>query len=149
MFNLNSGDAAILDDKIAKQAERRNRHIRMGSSAGEQGVHNDFTGETAIAVNDPGNAVPPIFEYSHDSGGCVVTGGYVYRGRVIAGLQGAYVFADYCLGRISALVQRDGHVVDQRTFSTEVPQLASFGEDADGELYALSLEGPVYRLAEG
>ena len=28
----------------------------------------------------PANAVPPVYEYSHDDGGCVVTGGYVYRG---------------------------------------------------------------------
>jgi hypothetical protein len=73
----------------------------------------------------------------------------VYRGKAIAGLQGAYVFADFCLGRINALVQQDGRVVDQRTFAAEVPQLASFGEDGNGELYALSLDGPVYRLAAG
>ena len=28
-----------------------------------------------------------------------------------------------------------------------VPRLVSFGEDARGRLYAVSLNGPVYRLA--
>ena len=119
------------------------------SSGGENYGWNRFEGSHPYQGPDPGNAVPPIFEYSHETGGCVVTGGYVYRGKAIAGLQGAYVFADFCLGRISALVQRDGRVVDQRTFAAEAPQLASFGEDGNGELYALSLDGPVYRLAAG
>ena len=50
----------------------------------------------------------PIFELSHDDGNCSVTGGYVYRGQAIPALHGAYVFADYCVGELIALVQRDG-----------------------------------------
>jgi hypothetical protein len=30
----------------------------------------------------------------------------------------------------------------------EVPRLASFAEDASGRIYALSLEGPVYRITQ-
>ena len=146
-FDRLTGDLWIGD--VGQNAWEEVDFQPASSSGGENYGWNRFEGSHPYQGSDPGNAVPPIFEYSHDTGGCVVTGGYVYRGRAIAGLQGAYVFADYCLGRVSALVQRDGHVVDQRTFSAEVPQLASFGEDADGELYALSLEGPVYRLAAG
>ena len=39
-----------------------------------------------------------------------------------------------------------GHASDVRMQPTTVPSLASFGEDAAGELYAISLEGPLYRL---
>jgi hypothetical protein len=47
-------------------------------------------------------------------------------------------------------VLTDGdRIIDEREFDAEVPQLASFGEDASGELYALSLSGPVYRLVAG
>jgi glucose/arabinose dehydrogenase len=97
----------------------------------------------------PPNHVPPIAEYSHDSGACVVTGGYVYRGEAIPDLWGAYVFADYCLGKLTAIVQRGGRVVARRILGPRVPQVASFGEDGTGELYALSLEGQVYRLVAG
>ena len=42
---------------------------------------------------------------------------------------------------------RDGKVVEQRDLGLSVPGLSSFGVDASGELYALSLGGEVYRLA--
>ncbi|GBC87243.1 hypothetical protein HRbin12_01246 [bacterium HR12] len=90
-------------------------------------------------------SVLPVYEYPHDGAVCAVTGGYVYRGRAIPELRGAYVFGDFCDGALQALVLRDGRAV-HRELGPVVPALASFGEDADGELYALSLEGPLYRL---
>ena len=95
----------------------------------------------------PPNAVAPVYEYSHDDGRCVVTGGYVYRGSAIPSLGGAYVFADFCAGRLEAIRVHDGRVTTHAYLGPTVPELASFGEDADGELYALSLAGDVYRLA--
>jgi glucose/arabinose dehydrogenase len=94
-----------------------------------------------------GPVVPPMFEYSHQGGGCVVTGGYVYRGSAIPQLRGAYVFADFCLGRIMALRLEGGRVVGPRWLGATVGSLASFGEDQQGELYALSLDGGVYKIA--
>jgi hypothetical protein len=93
--------------------------------------------------------VLPVFEYSHEGGGCVVTGGYVYRGADIPNLVGSYVFADFCLGRLTALRLKDGKVVGDRSFDVTIPQLSSFGEGKDGELYAISLAGPIYRIEAG
>ena len=45
----------------------------------------------------------PIAEYSHDEGGCSITGGYVYRGLEYPVLSGAYFFGDYCTGNIWSL----------------------------------------------
>ena len=92
--------------------------------------------------------IPPIYEYPHGDGSCVVTGGYVYRGRAIPALLGAYVFGDFCRGRLEAIRVAGGEVVEHRFLGPEVVQnLSSFGEDGSGELYALSLSGGVYRLA--
>jgi peptide/nickel transport system ATP-binding protein len=44
---------------------------------------------------------------------------------------------------------RDGRVVDHRVLGPVVSNLSSFGQDARGELYAMSLDGPLYRLAPG
>jgi len=91
-------------------------------------------------------AVDPVFDYAHSDGGCVVTGGYVYRGEAIPDLAGIYVFADFCLGAIEGL-RLDGDQVVHDQLGATVQAVSSFGEDAQGELYVLSLAGGVYRLA--
>jgi glucose/arabinose dehydrogenase len=100
-------------------------------------------------ASPPANAVPPVYEYPHEGGRCVVTGGYVYRGNAVAALRGAYVFGDFCTGRLEAIRVSDGRVTMHGYLGPTVPELASFGEDGDGELYALSLAGGVYRFAPG
>lgn len=105
-----------------------------------EGTH-PFEGEL-----DSPETVPPVHEYPLNGSACVVTGGYVYRGKDIPALAGAYVFADFCLGRLDALRLRDGHEPQVVELGPIIENLASFGEDANGELYALSLSGPVYRL---
>jgi glucose/arabinose dehydrogenase len=97
----------------------------------------------------PPKAVGAIYEYSHSTGGCVVTGGYVYRGSAITALDGAYVFADYCTGVMTALVQRNGRIVGKKVLATKLQSVASFGEDQNGELYVLLLSGTVFRIAPG
>jgi glucose/arabinose dehydrogenase len=93
----------------------------------------------------PPDAIPPVYEYNHQSGGCAITGGFVYRGSAIPGLRGWYVFGDFCLGGLNALQLAGGRSIEE-TLHANVPELSSFGEDQDGELYALSLAGGVYRL---
>lgn len=90
----------------------------------------------------PPGAVEPEYEYSHAGGECSVTGGYVYRGRALASLlDGVYLFADFCGGALMGL--RDGKAEDLKM---HIDSPSSFGEDAAGEVYVLSLSGPVYRL---
>ena len=91
--------------------------------------------------------VPPVHTYRHGADGCSVTGGYVYRGADVASARGRYFFGDYCSGRVWSLRIAGGKAASVRRESFDVPALSSFGEDARGELYLASLEGPVYRLA--
>ncbi len=95
----------------------------------------------------PANWTRPVFEYSHADGGCAIIGGYVYRGTAVRGLWGAYLFSDNCLGGIAALRMRDGRVVSERGMGVDAASPSSFGEDANGELYVLSLSGGVYRIS--
>ena len=94
----------------------------------------------------PGKLVMPIAEYSH-SQGCSVSGGYVYRGASVAAAQGRYFYGDYCSGRIWSLRISGGKATDLRQESLRVSNLTSWGEDARGELYAVSGSGTVYKLA--
>jgi glucose/arabinose dehydrogenase len=82
---------------------------------------------------EPG-LIAPLYDYTHGVG-CAIIGGYVYRGDAIQSLQGHYVFADNCSGRVWAYDCTTGDVTD--LFSIPM-QLTSFGEDLDGELYVLN-----------
>jgi glucose/arabinose dehydrogenase len=98
-----------------------------------------------VALDPPSPLVFPIFDYGHDVG-CSVTGGYVYRGRSIPQARGRYFFGDYCSGDVLSLRVVDGKATDVRREPFSVSSLSSFGEDARGELYLVSLDGAVYKL---
>ena len=113
----------------------------------------------------------PIHEYPNDanymvvlgggsqtnSDGCSVTGGYVYRGSKIKGLNGYYIFGDYCSGNIwtfkvindkaTSLTNRTKEInLGNGEFTTYI---SSFGEDADGELYIVEYNGGIYKIDQG
>ena len=98
-------------------------------------------------------AVDPIYDYAR-SGSQSVTGGYVYRGRALPALQGAYFFADFAGNSVFSLT-RDGDgpvtVVNETENLNDglftLSNIASFGEDLDGELYIVDYgAGALYRI---
>ena len=94
----------------------------------------------------PKGAVPPVYEYNHASGRCAVTGGYVYRGTAIPSLEGWYVFADYCEGTLMGIAPGHGHKLVYPISGADLSSISSFGEDQQGELYAMTLKGKIYKL---
>ena len=110
----------------------------------------------------------PILEYPNDANymrtltgmdqpdvdGCSVTGGYVYRGKKIKGLQGTYLFGDYCSGNVWSFKVENGKAVEFQNRTEEINlaegeftnYISSFGEDADGELYIIDYNGGVYKI---
>jgi len=93
----------------------------------------------------PARFVGPVAEYSHATGGCSVTGGYVYRGSRIPAMYGFYVFGDYCSGMLWTLVRFGGRWVMSPLMRTAF-LVSSFGEDESGELYLVNLSGAIYRF---
>jgi glucose/arabinose dehydrogenase len=93
----------------------------------------------------------PVMEYSHREG-CSITGGYVYRGKALPELDGAYFYSDYCTGLLRSFRLKRGKVVDHWDWKAaldpqfQLARVASFGVDQDGELYVVSHEGPIYKL---
>lgn len=94
----------------------------------------------------PEDHVLPVTEYEHGPDRCAVIGGYVYRGRLIPELQGAFVFGDLCGGNLTGLRQVNGKAQGIFDLGVEVERPTSFGEDADGELYVMSQAGGLFRL---
>ena len=130
-------------------------HRPAAATAGSNFGWSLMDGRHRFKGANPRGGVLPIFEYTHDEG-CSVVGGYVYRGERVPALRGAYVFGDSCSGQVWGLVQRGGRLVAQRKLTLaglrEATEgggsfnISSFGEDAAGELYLLSLDGGVFRV---
>jgi glucose/arabinose dehydrogenase len=90
--------------------------------------------------------VAPVVEYAHSEKGCAVIGGSVYRGRLIPGLVGHYVFSDFCGHWVRAFRYSNSTTGDKRQWSTtDIGQVVSFGEDGFGEMYIIGDKG-VFRL---
>ncbi len=122
--------------------------------AGEAGLNfgwSDMEGEAChnLPDCDPTAYELPVHTYDQVTPQCGIVGGYVYRGQAIPALDGVYLFSDFCSGFIWGL--------DTRAVAAGEPGLAyqlfdapqgfvSFGEDADGELYVVALDGSIYRL---
>lgn len=74
--------------------------------------------------------------YTNNGGNSAsVMGGYVYRGTKYSSLKGSYIFGDYQSYKIGMITPAgfSGFLTD-----ATYPSLVSFGEDRDGELYAIS-----------
>ncbi|GBD32335.1 Aldose sugar dehydrogenase YliI [bacterium HR33] len=90
----------------------------------------------------------PVHEYPRTGGACGVIGGFVYRGQQIPQVRGHYFYSDYCAGFLRSFRLVDGKAEDHREWNVgNLGQVLSFGEDSAGELYILSANGRVYRLA--
>jgi glucose/arabinose dehydrogenase len=92
-----------------------------------------------------GELVFPVAEYSH-ARGCSVTGGFVYRGTSRPSERGRYVYGDYCSGTVWSFRMSEGAATGLRVEPFEVDSLTSFGENAAGELFAVSGDGTIYRM---
>lgn len=91
----------------------------------------------------------PVLEYGRGSG-CSVIGGFVYRGSTLSGLQGHYFYSDWCSGWLRSFRLDNGQAADQQEWNVgSIGAVLSFGQDGSGELYVLSGNGSVYRLAPG
>jgi hypothetical protein len=156
-FDRDLGDLWIGD---VGEAEREEVDFAAAPGLG-QGFNygwNCMEGNVPGPATDPqcatpptGGYVPPVFEYPHDDPGagkafgCAIIGGYVARYPGFAELNGRYVYGDLCEGEIRSFCPAASSATD-RSEGVQVNKLNSFGEDSSGRLYAVSGNGPVYRL---
>src|SRR5712671_3988097 len=92
---------------------------------------------------------PPVYDYDHGGGRCAIIGGYVYRGAAIPELRGQYLFSDFCVGFVRSLSFSNGvATVKEATVNAGSFAVQSFGQDGAGELYILTGDGRVLRIAK-
>jgi glucose/arabinose dehydrogenase len=100
---------------------------------------------TGFACGPALDLLPPIAEYGRGVGASV-TGGFVYRGTAIAGLFGRYVFGDFVSGRLMHIAGSAQPTVTLTSGFETGLNIASFGQDASGELYVVDYSGALYRV---
>lgn len=106
------------------------------------------------SCDDP-SLVDPVVQISQSDPGspCSVTGGYVYRGCLMTGIQGDYFYGDYCDGFVRTFEILDGVAGDFQDRTAELDPagslafgLTSFGLDARGEIFIVDRSGTVLKI---
>jgi glucose/arabinose dehydrogenase len=150
-FDRKTGDVWIGD--VGDYTQEEIDHVSFDELAGANFGWPDLEGtaQTKSKVKAPADAIPPVTTYERTGKEgdpvCAVTGGYVVRDRDVTELAGRYIFGDFCEGKILALDPKAKSPQAEPTGLT-APRLVSFGQDLAGHIYALSLNGPVYRISE-
>ena len=149
-FDRAGGDITVGDVGEAEIEEID--FVPNGGGAGDapRGGYNfgwsTFEGRNPYNAGSARGHIPPVIDHSQGEGLCSIIGGYVIRDRALGrGWYGRYVYGDFCEPTIRLARLRRG-TAPTRTTRLSVPDLASFGEDGRGRVYAVSLSGPVYRI---
>ncbi len=92
-------------------------------------------------------AIAPALVARHEDGNCSITGGLVVHDPDLPTLRGRYLWGDFCRGELRSFIPEPGERArDDVALGEHVAALSSFGTDNDDNVYAVSLDGPVYRL---
>ncbi|MFM7863996.1 MAG: heme-binding domain-containing protein, partial [Planctomycetaceae bacterium] len=75
-----------------------------------------------------------------------LTGGVVYRGSGLAGLDGSFVYGDYSTGRIWSIRHDGRQVTENREIADTTLQITGFAQNHAGELLVVDHGGGIYRL---
>jgi glucose/arabinose dehydrogenase len=150
-FDRMTGDLLIGDVGQGKQEEidwvtsAEARAANFGWACFEGDLPGPRAEDCPIA--DP---VTPLFVYPNDpQESAAVTGGFVVRDPNLTGLVGRYLYADFFAEDVRSLAL-DFDTPDDQSTGLTIPSPSSFGQDASGRLYIVSLFGnKVYRLVAG
>ncbi|HTO90233.1 MAG TPA: PQQ-dependent sugar dehydrogenase [Candidatus Sulfotelmatobacter sp.] len=149
-FDRGTGDLYIGD---VGQDDHEEIDISTAAGGGGKGANYGWNIMEAGECYPPGSAcssaglTPPMLEYDHGEG-CAVIGGYVYRGSALPGLLGTYFYGDNCAHWVRSFRLSGFTVTEKTDWPTLDPgsSITSFGEDARGEIYVLTLAGGVYKI---
>lgn len=142
-FDRSTGDLYIGD--VGQNQWEEIDFLAAGSPGGANFGWDHREGAHDYEGGGPEGMIDPAAEYSHQEGGCSITGGYVYRGA-LPEWNGIYLYGDYCTGFIWGLIRTENGWQHQMLFQLD-ERITSFGQDDAGELYLVSDSGNILRLA--
>lgn len=141
-FDRQSGELWVGD--VGQGAWEEVDRVSVGENHGwntREGAHCYPAGSQCSSTG----LVDPITEYDH-SVGVSITGGYVYRGADIAGLQGHYVFGDFGSGRLWSVPANSPVGTAATEIADTTLSIAAFAEDSNGELYVVDFGGSIHQI---
>jgi glucose/arabinose dehydrogenase len=148
-FSFDRKTGALIVGDVGQDQQEEIDYAPRGTGAGANYGWSVFEGDRRNRPGSAPHAVLPVFVARHSEGYCAIIGGYVVRDPALMGLYGRYLYGDLCHPEIQAVTLRPGHARGERGTGLAVKDLASFAEDEAGRIYAVSLDGPVYRLVAG
>ena len=144
-FDRKTGDVFIAD--VGQNKFEEVNFQPTASKGGENYGWNVMEGLHCLRSRtcDSRGLVPPVAEYGHDAG-CSVTGGMVYRGTAISGLDGTYLYGDFCSGWIWGMRMSGKHWVSNKLLDTKL-SITTFGEGEAGEMYVADYDkGGIFQI---
>jgi len=144
-FDRETGDLTLADN--GEQDLEEVDFAPRGEGRGANFGWNRFEGTRRYEDGEAPGHVEPVLTRSHEEGVCSIIGGYVIRDPALPALRGRYVYGDLCTGELRVARLTAAGAEGDRPLGAEVPSVASFGEDGTGRVYAVSLQGEVFRLA--
>jgi len=155
-FDRLTGDLFIAD---VGQGAREEVNFQLASSQGGENygwrLREGEIATPSVGGSRPADNRDPIYTYRRSGSefaGRSITGGYRYRGPA-SELVGNYFFADFNNGRIWSLVPRERGFSGLTFWSDrlaadqgQVNNVASFGEDAAGNLYVVDFDGDLFKF---
>ncbi|MCS6912021.1 MAG: PQQ-dependent sugar dehydrogenase [Myxococcales bacterium] len=148
-FSFDPFDGALWTGDVGQGAREEVDIIERGKNYGWRCMEGTLIHNNEPSCQQKRTArafTPPVHEYPREDGKSI-TGGHVYRGRGLPGLQGSYIFGDYVSGTVWALAPTETGAWTRTTLATDVGFISAFGLDADNEIYVVEYrEGKLLRL---
>ncbi|MEZ5244551.1 MAG: PQQ-dependent sugar dehydrogenase [Acidimicrobiales bacterium] len=148
-FDTGTGDLWVADVGQDNREEITRLEAALGGGLGANLGWDTWEGSRQHEPGSPTSEahVGPTYEYTTNGPeGGSVTGGFVYRGDDIVGLNGTYLWADYKDPELRG--DNDEFSGGAIWFGTNVPggSVTSFVQDLDGEVYAISHSGRISKI---
>jgi hypothetical protein len=148
-FDRKTGHLWINDVGISSAGEI---NLQLASSAGAENYgwrcYEGNTTHNTLSYSGTTGKTFPFYENSANGNTYALIGGFMYCGIEHVGLQGHYVFSDYCNQRIYSLYDNFGiwKLIDHGILLNA--NVTTLGEGVHGELYIAQSDGAIYILKD-
>ena len=147
-FSFDRATGELIIGDVGQNTEEEVDFARRGHGAGANYGWSVFEGDLRYKQGSAPGAIKPALVARHRDGYCAIIGGYVVRDPALPNLYGRYLFGDNCRAQINSVLLSAGRARENHATGLSVSSLSAFGQDDAGHIYAVSLAGPVYRLAQ-